>query len=133
MRKLLLGLVLSIACWGSAPAQQSVFVPSTTASVTFSAVTTINQIIPAITGQRIYITNISIHPASTAVVTLSYGTGTNCGTGTTVFYGPATFQAGENVYVGSGNGAIFAVPVSQAVCITIGTAVAPGWISYSQF
>lgn len=132
MRKLLLALV---GCCFVLPARAQFVgpVPATGASVTFSAVTAITQIIPAITGQRIYLTNITIHPAATSVVTLSYGTGTNCGTGTTVFYGPATFQAGESVYDGNGAGAIFAVPVSNAVCITIATAVAPGWISYDQF
>lgn len=125
--------LLSLLLLGSAQAQTPGGVPATQASVTFSGTTTINQIIPAITGQRIYLTNITIHPANTSVVTLSYGTGTNCGTGTTVFYGPATFQSGENIYDGTGYGAIFVVPLSNAVCITIGTASAPGWISYAQY
>jgi hypothetical protein len=118
---------------GLANAQQSVFVPATQASVIVGTVATITQVIPAVTGKSIYITNISLHPAATSVVTLSYGTGTNCGTGTTAFYGPATFQAGESIYDGTGNGAIFVVPQSNAVCITIATAVAPGWLSYAQF
>jgi hypothetical protein len=132
MRKLLLGLLLSLMCWGSAPAQQSVFVPATTASVTFSAITAITQLVPAIAGQRIYITNITAHPAATSVLTLSYGTGTNCGTGTVNFYS-GTFQAGENVYDGVGNGAIFVIPAGNALCVTIATATATGWVSYSQF
>lgn len=133
MRKLSAALLLYLGLASAALAQQAVYIPATMASATFSAITTINQIIAAIPGKSIYITNISIHPASTSVVTLSYGTGTNCGTGTTIFYGPSTFQGGENVYDGTGYGAIFVVPQGNAVCITIATAVAPGWVSYALF
>lgn len=132
MRKLLLAGIALLALGGEVPAQQAVFVPATMASATFSAVTAITQIVPAIAGQRIYITNITVHPAATSVLTLSYGTGTNCGTGTTAFYS-GTFQAGENVYDGVGNGAIFVIPVGNALCVTIATAVATGWVSYAQF
>jgi hypothetical protein len=132
MKRLLLALAL---CLGLTPAQaqQSVFVPATQASVRVGAVTTILEIIPAIAGKSIYVTQITLRPIATSVVTLSYGTGTNCGTGTAVFYGPATAAAAENIIAGTGNGAIFVVPQSNAVCITVTTAVAPGWISYGQF
>lgn len=133
MRKL--GLALCLLLLGLAPAQPQPALPpvATQASVTFGAQVARTQIIAAKTGQRIYVTSLVIHPANTAVVTLSYGTGTDCATGTTVFYGPATFQAGENMNSGSGSGAVFVVPVSNAVCITITTANAPGWLSYAQF
>lgn len=91
------------------------------------------KIISGVSGKRIYLTQITLHPTSTSVVTFSYGTGTNCGTGTQSFYGPATFQSGEAAYIGSGAGTIFVVPPGNDVCITIATAVAPGWISYAQF
>lgn len=133
MRRLSAALAVYLGLAGAALAQFTGPVPATQASVTFGATTTISQIIAAKTGQSIYITNISAHPASTAVLTLSYGTGTNCGTGTTVFYGPATFQGGENIYDGNGAGAIFVIPKGNAVCVTIATATAPGWLSYAQF
>jgi hypothetical protein len=102
MKRILALLVPFLLVAGLANAQQSVFVPATQASVVVGTVATITQIIPAVTGKSIYITNISLHPAATSVVTISYGTGTNCGTGTVAFYGPGTFQAGENVYDGTG-------------------------------
>lgn len=127
-------LALSLLLAGSAQAQQSVFVPATQASIVVGTVAAITEIIPAVAGKSIYITQISLHPAATSVVTLTHGTGTNCGSGTPVaFYGPATFQAGENVYDGTGYGALFVVPPGRAVCITIATATAPGWISWAQF
>ena len=119
--------LLALLIIGPAQAQQAVQVPATMASIAFGAQVSITEIIPAKTGQRIYITQFTSHPVNTASITLSYGTGT------TNFYGPATFQNGENVYIGSGYGAIYAAPISQAVCITIASANAPGWISYAQY
>lgn len=114
--------------------QQSVVVPTTEASVVFGSTTiAITKIISAISGQSIYLTQVTIKPANTSVVTLSYGSGTNCGTGTQVFYGPVTFGAAESVYLGNGAGALFVVPQSKDVCATVATAIAPGWISYSMF
>lgn len=133
MQKLSAALLLFLGLASAALAQFSGVVPATQASVTFSAVAAQTKLISGITGKSIYLTNISVHPASTSVLTLAYGTGTNCDTGNTVFYGPATFQGGENVYVGNGAGAIFVVPAGEDVCVTIATAVAPGWISYAQF
>lgn len=135
--KKLLALILALwaSCASVSALAQNAFPPvgtmfSTPVAGTVAAIT---KIISGKAGQRIYLTQLSLHPTATSVVTLSYGTGTNCGTGTTVFYGPATFQNGENAYIGSGAGAIFVVPTANDVCITIATAVAPGWISYAQF
>jgi hypothetical protein len=133
MRKLSAALLLFLGLASAALAQFSGVVPVTQASVTFSAITARTTLISGLAGKSIYLTNITAHPASTAVLTLTYGTGTNCGTGTTVFYGPATFQGGENVYNGNGAGAIYVVPSANDVCITISTAAAPGWLSYAQF
>lgn len=133
MRKLWLlgGLLLLL---GSAAAQQSVIVPATEASINVAGtVATITKIISGITGQRIYLTAIALHPAPTSAVTLSQGTGTNCGTNNSVIYGPATFQSGENWTQGSGNGAIFALNSGTDLCITVSSAVSPGFISYAQF
>ena len=134
--KNLLGLALLSAFLGLAPAQaqQSVFVPATTASVNVvGTVAGITKIISGVSSQRIYLTAVALHPASTSVVTLSQGTGTNCGTSTAVIYGPSTFGAQESWYQGSGYGALFALIAGNDLCITIGTAVAPVFISYSQF
>jgi len=123
-------LALTVAAW----AQQSVVVPTTEASVLFGSTTTaITKIISAISGQSIYLTQVTIKPANTSVVTLSYGSGTNCGTGTQAFYGPVTFGTGESIYLGNGAGALYVVPQSKDVCATVSTAIAPGWISYSMF
>jgi len=128
---LLLGLLLSV---GGAQAQQSVIVPTTTTSLaipgTVAARTTL---ITGVSGKSIYVTALALVPVATAAVTLSYGTGTNCGTGTGTLTGILTFSAGQTVNLGSGNGTVLVVPTGTDLCITIGTAAAPGTISYAQF
>ena len=134
-RRLLKALLLGAALLAPAAvlAQNALPPVSTQKSAIFAGTQSITKLISGIAGKSIYITNISAHPASTSVLTISYGTGTNCGTGTQAFYGPSTFQAGENVYDGSGAGAVFVVPAGNAVCVTAATATSVGWVSYAQF
>ena len=127
-------LLLLVACLPSLAGAQAVIVPATTTTISVTGtVATITQIVAAVTGQRIYVTNISLTPVATSVVTFSTGTGTNCGTGTTALTGAQTFTTGQTYRSGTGNGAILVTPVSGALCITITTAVAPGSIAYAQF
>lgn len=115
-------------------AQQSVIVPATMASVSIAGTVAVaTEIVPLTAGQRIYITGIWLTPLATSVVTLTTGTGTNCGTSTASLTGAQTFAAGQEVTWGSGNGALIVTPPSFALCITIATAVAPGVIAYAKF
>lgn len=134
MKKLAAALIFLFGLASAALAQTPGGVPATMYSVVFGGSTTaMTKIVSGSATKTIYVTSIASHPAPTAVLTLSYGTGTNCGTGTVNFYGPATFQGGENVYIGSGYGAVFIVPKGNDVCVTVATAAAPGWLSYSQY
>lgn len=128
-------LALLVTClYSSAVAQTSVIVPATTTTISVTGtVAASTQIIAGITGQRIYITNISLTPVATSVVTLTSGTGTNCGTGTTSLTGAQTFTTGQTYRVGTGNGAVLVTAAGHSLCITIATAVAPGSIAYAQF
>lgn len=119
---------------GQARSQQSVIVPATTTTIAVAGtVAGRTKIITGATGKSIYITAIGLHPVATSVVTLSYGTGSDCGTGTVAIYGPTTFQASENWYQGTGYGTIIAIPSGNDLCITVGTAAAPGFMSYALF
>jgi hypothetical protein len=92
------------------------------------------QVVAAVAGQKIYVTSINMVGAATATIALTYGTGTNCATGNTALTGTITITtAGAGLTVGDGNGALLIVPAGNALCTTIGTAVAPGWIAYAQF
>ena len=125
---LLLGLVTA------APAQQSVVVPATTAQIAIAGtVAASTRIVTGISGKSIYVTALALVPVATSVVTFTTGTGTNCGTGTANVTGAMTFAAGQAIAHGSGNGAIFVIPQGNDLCITIGTAAAPGVLAYSIF
>ena len=133
MRKLLFVLALSLFL-GEAQAQQSVFVPATTATIAVAGtVAARTRIITGLTGKSIYLTAIALVPVATGVVTLSQGTGTNCGTDTVVLTGVMTFAAGQTLTIGTGNGTVLVLAPATDLCITIATAAAPGFIAYSIF
>jgi len=92
------------------------------------------QVVAAVAGQKIYVTSINMIGAATATIAFTYGTGTNCATGNTALTGTITITtAGAGVTIGDGNGVVLVVPAGNALCTTIGTATAPGWIAYAQF
>ncbi len=134
MKKLSAALLLYFGLACAALAQQAVVVPATTGQISIAGtVATSTKIISNIAGKQIYVTGLLLVPVATSVVTFTYGTGTNCGTGTTSITGAMTFATGQTVAHGSGNGAVFVLPQTVDLCITIATAAAPGSLSYSQF
>lgn len=115
-------------------AQASVVVPATTNQISIAGtVATSTRIVTGDANRQIYVTALLLVPVATSVVTFTYGTGTNCGTGTTNLTGAMTFAAGQTVNHGVGNGAIFVLPKNTDLCITIATAAAPGSLAYSRF
>ena len=107
------------------------------ASATATVGAAIGQVVPAPgTGSaKIYICSFTITNTGATVntVTFQYGTGTNCGTGTTTF-GPtidvaatSTFTEGADTFHG------FVTPIGgQAVCVTPNVASAVVTIYYVQ-
>lgn len=121
-------LTLSVA---SAIAQTAMFpVPSIQISIT-GTVATITRIVAATTGKQIVVTAINQVPVATSVVTYSYGTGTNCASGTTALTGALTFAAGQTINMGDGTGPVMIVPQNNDLCVTIATAAAPGALVYT--
>lgn len=115
-------------------AQASVVVPATTNQISITGtVATSTRIITGDANRQIYVTALLLVPVATSVVTFTYGTGSNCGTGTTSLTGAMTFAAGQVVNHGVGNGAIFVLPKGVDLCITIATAAAPGSLAFSRF
>ena len=130
MRKALAGLIF---LWLASPAlAQNTFDQSTQKTAFFNSIASITRVFPAVSGKSIYLTQLTIAGAATAVFTLTEGTGTNCNTNPVVIY-TATFIAGETVSIGSGHGAVAVVGPSLDLCVTITTAAAPGWLSIAQF
>lgn len=130
MKKLALTLALLLLA-GAAQAQSPV-IPNTTNTIAIAGnVTSRTRIVTGVANRSIYITAITLVPAATSAVTLSYGTGTDCGTGTGTVTGVMTFTAGQVLSLGTGVGAVIALPAGTDLCITIGTAAAPGVLSYT--
>lgn len=133
MRNVLAALLLLIASASAALAQSPV-VPSTTNQIAIAGtVAGSTRIITGVANKQIYVTALMLAPAATAVVTFTYGTGTNCGTGTTSITGPMAFASSGGIAHGAGYGAIFVLPRGVDLCITIGTAIAPGSLAYAIF
>lgn len=101
-----------------------------TASVAFTGVSTITQEIALTAGKSVYLCQISGDITSAGTFTVSYGTGTNCGTGTTSL-AALTLVANTPFSIGWG-GAIATAPSGNAVCITASAGTGAGVLSYVQ-
>lgn len=101
--------------------------------ITMSTATTTEFV--ALSGStKIYITSFDFIAAGTTNVTLKYGTGTNCGTGTTSLTGAYTLIAQAGIAKGNGIGPVLVVPAGNAFCVTNSQAIVIGGsISYTQF
>lgn len=109
------------------------FGASNSVPISVAAATT-TQLLALVTGSRIYITSYDFMAAGTNAVKLVYGTGSNCGTGTTDLTGAYPLIAQAGISKGNGLGAILFLPVSNALCITTsGTGQVSGSVSYAQF
>ena len=94
---------------------------------------TITQIVAAVTGKAISICGWHItNTGATGTFSLSYGTGANCGTGTTAVVPPqnvtSTAPATDHI-----DYAFFTTPVSQALCITPSVATIAAVVYFNQF
>lgn len=109
------------------------FGAATSAKISVAAATT-TEILAAVSGARIYVTSFDFMAAGTNNVKLVYGTGTNCGTGTTDLTGAYPLIAQAGISKGNGIGAILFLPVSNALCVTTsGTGQLSGSFSFAQF
>jgi hypothetical protein len=88
----------------------------------------------ALSGTKLtYVTSRTLLAGGTVNVTFKYGTGTNCGTGTTTLDGPWPLTAQSGFAEGSGNGPVMIVPAGQALCVTTDASVSGGVkLTYQQ-
>jgi hypothetical protein len=104
------------------------FIPTASVPISISVAGT-TELVSAISGKAIYVTDWDVVAGGTGTFQLEYGTGTNCAIGTTPLTGtyPATAQFGR-----AGVGHLF-IPAGDALCIvTTGAAASQGFVAYVQ-
>jgi hypothetical protein len=104
---------------------------------TFSVASTVTQVIAASGTTKIRICSFDINPATTTAgsADLVYGTGTNCGTGTTTLTGAYTLPAVAVVDITPSTLSAtspLTTPASQAVCVRAVTSTVNGFIVWEQ-
>lgn len=116
-------------------AQFKVSLPVATNSAAISGASAATVQLVALSGSlKIYVTSFDVISAGAGNFTLVYGTGTNCGTGTTPLTGAYPLVAQAGIAKGSGAGPILVVPAGNALCWTNSAAVQmSGSVSYAQF
>ncbi|MEY4427850.1 MAG: hypothetical protein RLZZ182_539 [Pseudomonadota bacterium] len=106
---------------------------SNTVAVNVSTATT-TQLVALSGSTQIYVTGLAVIAGGTGNITLVYGTGSACGTGTTSLSGAIPLIANAGFTLGSGLGPVVVVPAGQALCITTSAAVQmSGFVTYTQF
>lgn len=98
------------------------------------AAATTTQLVALSGTTNIFVTSWDVISGGTGNFTLVYGTGTNCGTGTTSLTGPYPLTAQAGISKGDGQGIVLIVPRGNALCATTSTSVQmSGAVSYAQF
>lgn len=95
---------------------------------------TTTQLVAISASTLVRVTAWDVIAGGTGTIKFVYGTGTNCGTGTTDLTGayPLTAQAG--IARGDGLGTLFKTPAGNALCVTTSAAVQmSGVVTYQQF
>ena len=92
------------------------------------------QLVAGASGKSIYVTAWDVIAAGTGNIALEYGTGSNCGTGTTALTGAYNLTAQTGISKGNGLGPVLVVPSGNALCAFTSAAVQmSGSVSYTQF
>lgn len=118
--------VNGINCAQSVQASNSVAINISTSTTT--------QLVALAANQTIYVTSYDVVAGGTGTFQLEYGTGTTCGTGTTILTGAYPFVAQSLLTKGSGLGPVLIVPPGNALCAVTNAAVQySGSLSYAQF
>jgi len=95
---------------------------------------TTTQLVAAAAGRSIYVTAWDVIAAGTGNITLEYGTGSNCGTGTTALTGAYNLTAQTGISKGNGLGPVLVAPAGNALCALTSAAVQmSGSVAYTQF
>lgn len=91
------------------------------------------QLVAAVAGARILVAQVALVAGGADDVTLEYGSGSSCSTGTTALSGQMNLGAGGVVEIGDGAALVAQVPAGDALCIVTSAAVQlGGLVTYVQ-
>jgi hypothetical protein len=103
------------------------------APISISTATT-TQLVAASGSTNIYVTGWDVISSGADNFQLEYGTGTNCGTGTTALTGLYNLAAQAGVARGGNLGVVYKLPAGAALCaVTTAATQMSGSVSYTQF
>ena len=103
------------------------------AAINVSTATT-TQLVALAASQKIYVTSYDVIAGGTGNITFEYGTGSTCGTGTTILTGAYNLTAQAGIAKGNGVGPVLVVPAGNALCVLTSAAVQmSGSVAYAQF
>lgn len=105
---------------------------SSSAKIDVSTATT-TQLVALSSGAKIWVTSFNVIAGGTGNIKFVYGTGSNCGTGTTDLTGNYNLTAQAGIAHGDGMGPVLVVPAGNALCVTTSAAVQmSGSVAYVQ-
>lgn len=112
---------------------QKVSTQNASAAINISTATT-TQLVALSGGAKIYVNHWDVVAGGTGNITLEYGTGTACATGTTVLTGAYNLTAQAGISAGDGAAPVLVVPAGNALCALTSAAVQmSGAVAYQQF
>jgi hypothetical protein len=91
------------------------------------------ELVPLTASQVIRVCSIVLTAGTASSATIVYGTGTNCGTGTTSLTGAMALGAGIPLNISSGNGSLLRTASANALCLTAGTNAVTGFVTYAKY
>lgn len=103
---------------------------SATVSVSAAATT---QIVALAANRSVRVCSFVITESLAGSAKFVYGTGSNCGTGTTDLTAAMVLPTNGSIALTAGNGSLFRTPASNALCLTAATGNITGFVNYAIF
>lgn len=119
---------LAIILFLAIPAARAACQNTATVSVTAAATT---QIVSAANQPTIHVCGFSVSMSAAGTAQWVYGTGTNCGTGTTSLTPAVTLATGTPWTVWPSDGYVFVLPAGTSLCLAAVTGNVAGFVSWN--
>lgn len=124
--------ILALAALPSLALAQTVDQCDQTAPVSVTAGNT-TEIVPLASARTIYVCTMVLTMSAAGTAKFVYGTGTNCGTGTTDMTAAMALAETTPLAVSGMNSPLLRAPPANAICIAAVTGNVTGFINYRRF